>query len=132
LIDEDLKTILDSNWNTAVVDKPRIVLAREVRMVDLQAGDIIVIDAPTEEDDFFGIGARDYLKRTRCALHIRTGESAERAEKMLQVVRSILRDGEKWGGWLLMRLAGLESLMDREKKIYSYTAEVEAMRSEST
>jgi len=131
MIDEDLKAMLSNNWDETVVDRPRIVLAREVRMIDLQAGDIIVIDAPTEEEEFFGIGARDYLKRARCALHIRTSVGAERAEKMLQVVRSVLRKKENWSGWALLRFVALESLMDREKKIYSFTAEVEAIKSES-
>jgi hypothetical protein len=131
MIDEDLKSILESNWDETVVGKPRIVLSREVRMIDLQAGDIIVIDAPTEEEEFFGIGATDYLKRARCALHIRTSVGAEQAKKMLQVVRSVLRKKENWSGWALLRFAALESLMDREKKIYSFTAEVEAIKSES-
>jgi len=129
--DEDLKTILDSYWDETIIDKPKIVLAREVRMIDLQSGNFVVLEPAHREDEFFGIGAVDFLVRARCSLTIRAGSSVGDANKMLSVVQTILRDKTKWGSWQNVRIVGLESLMDREKKIYSYALEVEAIKFES-
>jgi hypothetical protein len=98
----------------------------------LQAGHFIITEDVGTEEEFFGIGAADYLVRSRARLTIRTGESVERAEKMLEVVRKVLRNKQTWGAWQNLRIAGLECLMEREKKIYAYVVDVEAMRSEST
>jgi hypothetical protein len=129
--DEDLKGILDSYWDETVIDKPKIVLAREVRMVDLQSGNFVIIEPAHREDEFFGIGAVDYLVRARCSLTIKAGGSVDDANKMLSVVQGILRDKSKWSSWMNVRISSLESLMDREKKIYSYALEVEAIKVES-
>ena len=129
--DEDLKTILDANWNTSVIDKPKIYLTREARMIDLQYGNFIVIEPTRREDEFFGIGAVEYIVRARCSLMIRTGTSVDDANKMLSVVHGILRDKSNWSSWQNVRVSSLESLMEREKKIYSYVLEVEGIKFES-
>jgi len=129
--DEDLREIIDANWDETVIDKPKIVLAREVRMIDLQAGNFVIFEPASREDEFFGIGAVDFLVRTRCSLTIKAGGSAEDAEKMLNVVQKILRNKFNWGSWQNVRVAWIESLMNREKKIYSYSLEVEAIKFEA-
>jgi hypothetical protein len=124
-LDEDVKRMIMDNWNENI-DMPKIELSRDVRLVDLQNYDYVVIHAPTVLQEFLGIGAKEYLLRSKIRITVRSSD-LDRAKILRDEVLRITRDKELWGGWLNLRVELVEAIMDKERKIFSYTFELSAV-----
>jgi hypothetical protein len=124
-LDEDVKKMIIDNWNENI-DVPRIELSRDVRLIDLQNDDYIVIHAPAVLQEFLGIGAKEYLLRARIRITVRSSD-LDRAKTLRDEVLRITRNKELWGGWLNLRVELVEAIMDKERKLFSYIFELQAM-----
>lgn len=127
---KDMRDYLDENWSNDI-EKPLIIYTRDLRMMDVQRYDYILFEAVVEGDEFAGIGGWEYRRYVTWRLIIRTMRSWERALEILTEIRRILRDASVWSGkYVIVRVADVDDLSDREKKVYGFMVRIEGFKIE--
>jgi hypothetical protein len=91
---EDIVTLLSN----ALADEPDVKILRiwEVRDIDLLSGDFALIRSQDVEDEFLGIGAREYRRNVFVQFQLRTAESRERLIQLAEKVRRYFRNSQNW------------------------------------
>lgn len=128
---KELYDIINSAWDENVCEKPLIIYGKDVRLIDVQRNDYLIILSADEDEEFFGIGGREIRRTVRWSLISRSSKSWERGREIIEYARSLLRDIRNWGSWQYIMVSSVEDLTESEKKIYSFAVSVGGYRIEN-
>ena len=95
----------------------------------MRTGDFIIIESATERDEFFGLGAMEFVRYVTIRMSVMTAESRHRVRELSEKVRDVLRRKENWvvGDRIMLNLRISREIdrSDIERGIYSQQIEVE-------
>lgn len=123
---EDLLSLLKA----ALVDEVGIVVEKEweLKNIDLNQADYVLIRGVDEEDEHFGIGGLEFTRYVTADILVKSSQGRERVRKLGEMIRTYLRRKENWmvGDRLLLNMVVRNGdLTTTERGIWSLTLTVQ-------